>query len=42
MHVDRRKSGIDVIEHLVLGVRPDHRQTTGKKTTRSAAARRKA
>ena len=23
MHVDRRKSAIDVIEHVVLGVRPD-------------------
>jgi hypothetical protein len=23
MHVDRRKSAIDVMEHVVLGVRPD-------------------
>jgi hypothetical protein len=23
MHLDRRKSAIDVMEHVVLGVRPD-------------------
>jgi len=23
MHVDRRKSAIDVMEHVALGVRPD-------------------
>jgi hypothetical protein len=29
MHVDRRKGDIDVIEHVVLGVRRIHVRSTG-------------
>jgi hypothetical protein len=29
MHVDRRKSAIDVMEHVVLGVRPDQLRPAG-------------
>jgi hypothetical protein len=36
MHVDRRKSAIDVMERVVLGVRPDHvRQANRSRPHRS-------
>jgi hypothetical protein len=38
MHVDRRKSAIDVMEHVVLGVRPDQlRPASRNRSLRSRA-----
>jgi hypothetical protein len=39
MHVDRRKSAIDVLEHVVLGVRPDQLRPTSHNHARRSRIR---
>jgi hypothetical protein len=39
MHVDRRKSAIDVMEHVVLGVRPDQLRPTSLNHARRSPIR---